>query len=493
VFEKPLAPRAAGVAVAVGLAIAIVFASGAQPGYDTSWHIVWAQQILGGTAPTFDTWAAPTEHPLLMLIALAAALFGSAAPQVMLIFTLLALFGLLEAMRQLGREVFGSGLAGVIAWVLMAGAYGLLLQALRGYLDVCFLLLVTLAALRVAREDRPTAGWLPLLLAGLLRPEAWLLAGIAAAVGWRDSNRDSRMKSLAAVFAPPIIWFALDALVTGQPLLSLKTASALEVVASGGPLHVFAGSLGGGLRGPATLLGLVGIAAAWKLIGLKRVQLPLVLIGAGIAMALVIAIGGLTLLPRYLLLCDLGLAMFAGYALGGWAGESGTALWRGVGLVAIVAGVTGAIVLGAPEKLAGEVRLDASVHADLVRLFKVERVQRAMDRCGEGVMPEPGKVTFPSFRLLPDARLITRDVIPPYPYNSVTVFGRAELDARKSRVSITIKPARTDKRILDRYSHPGIDLPVNEGVPNGFVQFASSGPFIAWTNCPAVMGKRLSR
>ena len=490
-FEKPLAPRAAAVAVAVGLAILIVFASGAQPGYDTSWHLVWAHQILSAHSPTFDAWAAPTEHPLLMLIALVAALFGSAATQVMLVFTLLALFGLLEAMRRLSREVFGSGLAGVAGWVLMAGAYGLLLQALRGYLDVWFLLLVTIAALRIARTKQATAGWLPLLLAGLLRPEAWLLAGIALVAGWKQAGRDERIKAIAAVLAPPAIWFSIDALVTGQPLLSLKTASALEVVGSGGPLHVFAGTLGGGLRGPVTLLGVLGIGLAWKKLGVERLRIPLVLIGAGLAMALVIAIGGLTLLPRYLLLCDLGLALFAGYTLGGWTAEANATLWRGAGIAAIAAGVVGAIVLGAPSKLASEVRLDASVHRDLTRLLKQPYMEPAMDRCDRRIGPEPGTITFPSFRLIPDTMLITQYL--PLSVGPARVFGRAEPGSSAATVSVTISQNEIDKRVQDRYSHPGINLPIDERVPHGFVRIADSGPFIAWTSCSYLAQKKLSQ
>jgi len=456
-------------AVAVGLATVIVLASGAQPGYDTSWHLVWAEQILDGHTPTFDAWAAPTEHPLLMLIALIAGLFGRTAPQVMLVFTLLALFGLLEAMRQLGRAVFGSGLAGVIGWVLMAGAYGLLLQALRGYLDVWFLLLVTIAALRVARAKQATAGWVPLLLAGLLRPEAWLLAGLALVAGWKQAGRDERRKAIAAVIAPPIMWFSIDALVTGQPLLSLKTASALEVVDSGGPLHVLAVALGGGLRGPATLLGVLGIGIAWKKLGVQRVGLPLVLIGTGLTMALLIAGGGLTLLPRYLMLCDLGLALFAGYALGGWTGESSAALWRAVGIAAIVVGVVGAIVLGTPSKLADELALDRNVHSELKALLSNSKVKQAM---------ECGPLTFPSFRLIPDAKLILDDP-------QADVRGRAEPPVAVRGVAVTVVRDAEDTRIAERYGHPGIDLPIDERTPNGFRKVAVEGSFEAASLCGA--------
>jgi hypothetical protein len=373
----------------------------------------------------------------------------------------------------------------------MAGAYGLLIQALRGYLDVWFLLLVTIAALRIARTEQATAGWLPLILAGLLRPEAWLLAGIALIAGWKQAGREERIKAIAAVIAPPIIWFSLDALVTGQPLLSLKTASTLEVVDSGGPLHVLAVALGGGLRGPATLLGVLGIGLALKKIGLQRVRLPLVLIAAGLAMAVVIAVGGLTLLPRYLMLCDLSLALFAGFALGGWTGEANATSWRAAGIAAIVVGAVGAIVLGAPSKLASEVRLDASVHRDLTRLLKQPYMESAMDRCDRRIGPEPGTITFPSFRLIPDTMLITE-----YLHHSVgpaRVFGRAESGSSVATVSVTIRPNGSDQRIQDRYSHPGIDLPIDERVPHGFVRLADSGPFTAWTSCRYLAQKKLSR
>lgn len=472
-----------GGAAAAAVAFLTVHFSGAQAGYDSSWHLVWANQVLEGTKPTFDAWAAPTEHPLLLGIGLVAALFGPAAENAaFLTLTLCALLALLPALKRLSLNIFETWLPGALAWVLMAGAYGLLLQALRGYLDVWFLLLVTVAAILAVERKQAAAAWLPLALAGLLRPEAWLLAGLLLVFSWRSAPRTARIQLLAATVLPALVWFGIDAAVTGNPFLSFTTARNLAVEGGGGAVHAAGSALLGGIRGPATLLGLIGAGLVWRQREKRDLLVPAGLVAVGIGMALLITIAGLTLLPRYLLLCDLGLALFAGYALGGWAAfpAKDSTIWRTAGVAAMVLGAAGAIVLGAPTKLANEVRLDSSVHRDLSALLKQPDVILSIEHCRQGVLPIQETVTFPSFRLIPDALLILHEN---HATRDTAVRGRAQLPGTDSSLAVTIIPTDTDKRILDRYSHPGIKLPIDERVPKGFTQTGASGPFMAWNSC----------
>jgi len=459
----------AGLLVA-GLAWLIVTLSGAQTGYDSSWHLLWANQIEHGQSPSLDVWAAPTEHPLLLAIAMVSAPFGltGGANTAFLTLTLTALFVLLPVLWKLGREIFGAGLAGGVAWLLMIGSYGLLLQAMRGYLDVWFLLLISSAGLLIAQRRSPTAGWLPLLLAGLLRPEAWLLAGLAAALGWRGATRGRRALMVLAVLTAPAIWFTLDWSLTGDAFLSLRTAHNLAVDGGGGALSVVGAVLLGGIRGPVTLLGLLGLWLAWPRVPRVSLAIPLALIGAGAAMALLIAVGGLTLLPRYLLLCDLGLSLLAGYALGGWANGSPelNRSWRTAGVTCLIAGSLIAVV-GVGFKLRDEINIDSTVHADLADLLERRSVSKAL-ACGP--------LTFPSFRLIPDAKLLLDEP-------EANVRGRGQKPAPMSGVAMTIFVEGADQQIADRYSHPGIDLPIDEARPSGFKYLAGNDTFSAFARC----------
>ncbi len=249
-LPRPLLQAIAG---AAGLLLCwlIAGALGARAGYDSSWHVIWAQDVLAGRSPSFDAWAAPTEHPLLVAIAIVAAPFGTRSSQAMVALDLFALLLTCPALMRLTRACFDSRATGAAAWLILAGAYGLLLASLRGYLDVWFVLLVVIAAARHRESRGDGGGAVALGLAGLLRPEGWLIAAAAAI----DSliRRDSRgaVRYSAATLVPPALWFGLDGIVTGRPLLSIDTARTLALEGDGGgPIHVVAASLLGGVRGP---------------------------------------------------------------------------------------------------------------------------------------------------------------------------------------------------------------------------------------------------
>ena len=131
-----------------------------------------------------------------------------------------------------------------------------------------------------------------------------------------------------------------------------------------------------------------------------------------------------------------------------------------------VIAVIGAFALGAPSKLAAEIRVDKNVHRALEDLLANPKVHGSL-HCGT--------LTFPSFRLVPDARLILG--------NGQSIRGRGETPAPITGVAVTVKSS--DRRVTARYSHPGIKLPIDERVPPGFTAIASSGPLSAWVLCPS--------
>ena len=98
------------------------------------------------------------------------------------------------------------------------------LLALRAMFDLPFYLMIFAAALLELR--RPRCGWpvlVLLVLAGLLRPEAWLLGGVYWL--WLAPATAARAALIARllVVAAPVLWMLADTIVTGEPLYSLTS------------------------------------------------------------------------------------------------------------------------------------------------------------------------------------------------------------------------------------------------------------------------------
>jgi hypothetical protein len=110
----------------------------------------------------------------------------------------------------LGRESFGWA-AGALAAFVVATRDPFVSQAVRAYVDIPFLALVVSAAVLEIRRPRRGLSVLVLIgLAGLLRPEAWLLG----AAYWLyllpalDRRRAAMLAGVAA--APPVLWALSD-------------------------------------------------------------------------------------------------------------------------------------------------------------------------------------------------------------------------------------------------------------------------------------------
>src|SRR5438045_9778680 len=96
----------------------------------------------------------------------------------MLAIGLLALGMLAVGLFRLGQELFGV-LAGVLAAAIILTRVPILSFGIRGYVDLPTAALVVWAiVLEVRRPHRGAPVLILLGLAGLLRPEAWLYAGV---------------------------------------------------------------------------------------------------------------------------------------------------------------------------------------------------------------------------------------------------------------------------------------------------------------------------
>src|SRR5918994_2120837 len=210
-----------GAGVAAALVVFVVWQT--YPNYDTYYTLVWGQELFHGHLPDYDVFRTPTPHPLSTLVAWAMAPFGTASYRILVLAALLGYVGFLAVMFAFTRRLLGRTIAFVAVAVLLTRT-DMQLLALRAMFALPFYLLVFGAALLELR--RPRAGWpvLALLaLAGLLRPEAWLLGGVYWLWLARDLARAEATRLLVLVVAAPVVWMLADTIVTGEPLYSLTS------------------------------------------------------------------------------------------------------------------------------------------------------------------------------------------------------------------------------------------------------------------------------
>ncbi len=197
-----------------------------------------------------------------------------------------------------------------------------------------------------------------LAAAGLLRPEAWVLAGLYWLWCLHGRNVLERLGLLALVVAAPGGWALVDWLVTDDPLFSLHGTQALaellgrergiENVPSA--LVTFLADVA---RPPVAVAGVLGIVLAVRRFGWSRMAVPLALLGAGVLTFVATGIAGLSIIQRYLTVPAVALCVLAGFALLGFTtldparGASAGAPARSAGLV---------LGVGVPRAQGGELR-----------------------------------------------------------------------------------------------------------------------------------------
>ena len=264
-------------------------------------------------------------------------------------------------------------------------------DALLAYQDVPFAALVVGAVLLEARRSRRGAPVLALLtLAGLLRPEAWVLAGLYLLYLWPEASPRARAGLTALVAFAPVLWAVTDWLVTGDLLHSLHGTAALAEEA-GRRRHIdqvpywTAQYFGYTLREPLVLGVPLGLAFAW-LYRRRRSALPIAVV---VAMTAVFAIGplfGLPLIGRYVRTPAVLLTLFYGLAVAGWlllAPGAARRRWMAVGVAA--AGLSVVFLPRHLEMLQGlerRIAADGELYADLRRVADSPAVREALAACG---------------------------------------------------------------------------------------------------------------
>jgi len=64
------------------------------PNYDTYYHLVWGRELLHGVKPSFTAYAAPTEHPLFLLLCAVVGLAGTDADRLLVLICSLSVVAL---------------------------------------------------------------------------------------------------------------------------------------------------------------------------------------------------------------------------------------------------------------------------------------------------------------------------------------------------------------------------------------------------------------
>ena len=310
------------IAVALWLAYGLPYL-----GYDALFSVVWGADLLGPRPLVFDAPGYPTPHPLANLVtALLAPLRDGAALALELI-TLVAFAVLGWTTFLLGRRLFSTGV-GVVAGLVIVTRPPLVKLVLLGSIDIAFLALVIGAAAAEAAQRRRGAPVLALLfLAGLLRPEGWLLSAAYVLYLARPAGSRRRLALAAAAAAAPLVWLLFDLAVTGDLLHSFHGAREFterdELAASVGSVVVAVPKNLAGILGMWVLAGsALGVGLAlWRARG--RAALPIAVAAVGSAAFLALGLGGMPLYSRFLLVPAAALVVFFGVAALAWR------LWPG--------------------------------------------------------------------------------------------------------------------------------------------------------------------
>jgi hypothetical protein len=388
--------------------VAWVIFSRAFLNYDTLYMLVWGRDLIHGRSPDYDVTLAPTPHPLAEAAGALASLAGrDGGYTLMLALAMLSFGALVWAVFRLGEASF-SWPVGLLAAAVVATREPFLSRAVRAYVDIPFLALIVTAALIEVR--RPRRGWpvLALLaLAGLLRPEAWLLSAAYWLYLQRALDRRGRIVTAALAAAPALVWALSDLAISGDLLHSLTgTRDVAETLhrprGIGQVPEIMPRRLGEILRLPVLAGGSAGFLLALYLKrGMALVPAALAVLGGVAFVALGIA--DLPLIGRYLFLPAAMLAIFFAFAALGWLGvEPGTLRRRwalgGVVLLVAFAAYTPANVSGL-DHLRDGIQLRGRIEDDLRSLARSAAGKPTLERCATVYVPNHRPVPILAWQL----------------------------------------------------------------------------------------------
>jgi len=476
----------------IGLAVMCVgavvgyFAFPTYPTYDSFYALLWGRDLLHLHLPDLKVYRGPTEHPLAIAFGMVCSIFGQGGARLMVFGSIASFVAVVAGVYRLGRLCFGP-VVGLIAALLVLSRFFVENLAAQGYLDISYVALIVWAAvLEVERPRRGGPVFLTLAAAGLLRPDAWVLSGVYWLwCSWRADN-GRRLRYLAIAAIAPVLWVAMDALVTGNPLYSLSATSGLaqELERTQGFTSVVASLWTYSVRIdklPVLLGAFVGLPlAVW--LAPRRVLVPLaglvVLVGVYLAEGAV----GASVVDRYLLGGATFLLPFCAVSLGGWSMlRSGSRLRR-----IWIAGAAALLVYGTAEVARtlnlSSLRTTLAYHEDFHKGLAVAlanpKVKAELRRCP--------LLSLPNNKLIPDARWILdsvgqQNILARSEARADVGKGRHALENRLRRGSVAIYPLGSAvfvEAIVDVGDDPRDQVP-----EAGFTRIYTSRYYAVYANC----------
>jgi hypothetical protein len=426
---EPPRSRAAGLrralaecaGVLAGAALLRLIAGVGFANYDTLYALLWGQQLAHGQTPQYAIPIASTPHPLVEALGLITAPLGPhAMEQIAVWLGFVALSACAWVVYRLGERWFGRA-AGALAALIVITRVPIISYGVRAYIDVPYLLLVLAAVLVESRRARAGAPVLVLLaLAGLLRPEAWVLSGLywlyLALWEWRRGSLRAAARRLSGLallgLSAPLIWLISDLLITGDALWSLTntrhTAATLGRETGIAKVPEYIPRRVGEILRPPVLAG-AALGGVLSLLWLPRRARLLAIVGVtAVAVFVVFSAAGLPINTRYAFLTAAILAIFCGAGVFGWlllpVGDRRRRWWMaGSAAVAI------ALIAYAPSQYGG-------LHGQLLALKRYQDYQRQLvtlvdrgaitTRCGPVGVPNHAPIPLLALYLRSDPRRI---------------------------------------------------------------------------------------
>lgn len=358
------------------------------PTSDSYWALIWGRDVLDGHLPQVDVPGAPSAHPLAVGVGAVVGVFGRLeAVDLFNVLVLLSLGATLVGMFRLGQISFGTPVAFAALAATLCN-FSLVNLVMFSSLDVTAYALTVWAAVFVV--VRPRRGVAPLVLlgiAGLQRPEVWLLSAaywLYLAASLRDRRRAAGLVLLAA--APVACWVGFDLVVTNRFGSSLSQIQAVGAERGGGasPLDQLRIAVPPTFRVPLIAVGVAGLALAAAMRSRPAI-VPAAVGFLGLMAAGVYFAADIIVVSRFLVIPALMCALFAGYAVAGGIGTPdriGRA-WRiGGVLAALVVLVVGARQVDGVREVRQGLNDDARASAaEFTRLADQPRAAAILDTC----------------------------------------------------------------------------------------------------------------
>jgi len=451
------------------------------PNYDSYYSLLWGRELLALDQLSFTAYRAPTEHPLAIAFGALLVPLGDVADRVMVGFAVLSFIVLAAGVYVLAKTAF-TPLVGATAAFLLVTRFDFPFLAARGYIDISYLAVVIWAAVIEARAPRrhPLVVLGLLAAAGLMRPEAWLLAGLYWLWLVPRASWVQRVRYAALAAIGPLVWAAVDFAVTGRPLYSLTATSELAeelgrnkgVEAVPEALYTFLIKLD---KFPVFVAGVLGLVLAIALTP-RRAAMPLALLGAGVGTFAMVGVAGLSVIERYLLVPSLCLMIFAAVCVAGWTmlrEDSGwRRAWAAAGAAVVIFGVVFTATRVNLHQLDVELRFRGDAHAALEQVLSAPAVVSAL-RCGP--------VHVPNHKLIPDVRwILDRSRTGVLARSARRSAGRPNPSAPRRGVVILVhqRIALFKQALVSTNDNPLDNLP-----PPGFTRAATSRYYAAYVSC----------